>query len=49
MNGTPLFAIGVYTLIMATLGIEPTVSGGLICAGLGLMCMIVSSMRGDHD
>lgn len=49
MKGTPLFAIGLYTLTIAALGIEPTVSGGLVCAGLGLICMIVSSMRGDYD
>lgn len=49
MNGVGLFTVGLYTIVMAALGIEPTVTGGIVCTGLGLIFMIFSSKRGKHD
>lgn len=47
--GVSIFSIGAYTIIMAALGIEPTVFAGIVQIGIGLMCIVISSRRGDHD
>lgn len=49
MNGVGLFTLGLYTVIMAVFDIKPTVAGGIVCIGLGLMHMIFSSKRGKYD
>lgn len=49
MNGVGLFTLGLYTIVMAVFSIKPTVVGGMICTGLGLIFMILSSKRGKYD
>lgn len=49
MNGVGLFTIGLYILIISALDITPPVLAGVVCTVLGLIFMIVSSRRGDHD
>ena len=49
MSGVPLLSIGLYIIMAAALGIEPTVSGGMVCSGLGLILIIINLVRGNHD
>ena len=49
MNGVGLFNIGLYILTISALDIKPTVLGGVVCTVLGLIFMVVSSRRDDHD
>ena len=47
--GVALLSIGLYSIMMAALGIEPTVSGGMVIAGFGLTFVIIDLVRGNHD
>lgn len=49
MTGLTLIAVGIYTIIMGACGTEPTVFGGIVQIGIGLICIVISSRRGDHD
>lgn len=49
MNGVGLFGIGLYILTISALDIKPPVLAGVVCTVLGLILMVVSSRRGDHD
>ena len=49
MNGVRLLSIGLYILTISALDIKPSVLGGVVCTVLGLIFMVVSSWRGDHD